>query len=88
MNELHDRETQHLIRCAIALVAKKGLSEVAGESRAVIAHKLELLLAATMPSEIEPRLSNCSHDMAVCSVIFEGNEYDFEWAGTMSPVPK
>ena len=43
------RETQHLIRCAIALVAQEGLSEVAGESRAEIAHKLELMLAADTP---------------------------------------
>lgn len=49
-----EREIQHLLRCAIALVARKGLSEVAGESRAVIAHKLQLMLAEPFPSEVEP----------------------------------
>lgn len=49
-----ERETQHLIRCAIALVAREDLSEVAGESRAVIAHKLQVMLAAPFPSEVEP----------------------------------
>lgn len=43
---------RHLIRCAIVLVDQPGRSEVAGESRANIAHRLQVMLAASWPDEI------------------------------------
>lgn len=49
-----ERELHHMIRCAIALVARNDLSEVAGESRTVVAHKLELMLAAMPAQSDEP----------------------------------
>jgi hypothetical protein len=58
MNQLStEREAQHLLRCAIALVMRPRLSKVAGESRAAIAQKLQAALAAapTPPAqEAEP----------------------------------
>jgi hypothetical protein len=48
-----EREQQHLLRCAIALILAPELEEIGGESRAEIAHKLEQLLALPFPSELK-----------------------------------
>jgi hypothetical protein len=48
-----ERETQHLLRCAILLVQKPELTHTtAGESRVEIAHKLQVFLAQPFPSEL------------------------------------
>ncbi|VTU38490.1 Swarming motility protein YbiA [Variovorax sp. PBS-H4] len=47
------RADRHLLRCAIALVSGPELSEVAGESRGTIAHRLQVMLADSWPNEGE-----------------------------------
>ncbi|CAN7543832.1 hypothetical protein LJR130_003838 [Variovorax sp. LjRoot130] len=45
------REHRHLIRCAIALLMQGGLIQVAGQSRSMVAHQLQVMLAASWPDE-------------------------------------
>ena len=52
------RIDRHLIRSAIALVARAELAEVAGQSRAAIAQQLQVMLAESWSAEPVPELES------------------------------